>query len=1138
MKSLKVMLCAGVSSLAVAMVAVPVYAQNAAPAVESADEADTVVVVTARRKALQSAIEIKKNSDTIVDSVVADEAGQLPDASITEVLQRVSGVTVSRFAFSQGGTPSFQVEGTGVTVRGLPYNSSTLNGRQAFSANGASGLMWDEVTPELMAGVDIYKASRADILEGGASAIDLRTRLPFDYKKPALELSAGASYGDLSDKVSPNISGLVSRRFDTKLGEMGLLFDIAHSERYEGNDNAQMGAYALQINPERPENDNTALVPTGYNWNQGRSERTRDGVYVAYQWEPKDELTLTSTLFYSQKKSKTYGRGGGWSVDPTLSAQNIPTNATYDSNGAMVSGDLYVGATGIGDPVFGWGGNNWLLEYLPRSDPAYEYIWAFDWSPDYQGTPGDTILDQDCRSTYGSTSTSQPSIDWGKWGQPGMFFCQPTGGSTGTPLNLTGSASASDSTSSTLDWSTSFVWNPTDNMRVRGALQFVHSVAEGRNMGAGITQRSEGLTQASFDVTGDVPKLGGFNAAALVDTDTAHFAQFSYNGADNEGTAIAANIDVDYSLNEDNFFKSVSWGVRAAVREERDNFIGTYWAPISKDWVDYTYPSGQNPDNIGYRAYLTGDYAIGVISPSDYEVYDFPNFMGDDTNSPGAVLVPSESLLKSFDWTRLASFSEDVVNGGLTPQEYYDLNIDQNLGVTNTDIRSTAIYVQTKFGSEGFGIIPRFTGNMGVRVVNGRLRGDGNFRVNQADAFYLNVSDASSALSGIPQGRLYQPIPGSTLREKEIRYIRVLPSVNVKFDVSSEVVVRFAASQGVSQPNLNDIRAGGTIEPNLKALIGQGGASINYLETMTSRGGGADMKPVSFTNLDLTYEWYPRNGTYAYIDVFAKDIKNQDLYDAFYQTQSTPLLDVTDPNNPVEVSVDIPWFYVQNRTTSASEKAKIRGVEIGGRTFLDMLPSPFDGLGISANFTYVDSENPALLANSVKGDGYVPDGLDDPRCNTVSNGDPCLDPSYNPDFGTMPYYGMSKYSYNVELYYSKGAFNTRLAYNWRSKQLMGTSANPLSYVGRGGGPRICTACTDSSSQGRIWDMVPMWSDDAGFLDWSLDYKLNNNVSFGVQANNLTNTKSKTLQEPLPGVFLRYDTYVSDRRVNAYLRMRY
>jgi len=178
------------------------------------------IVITARRQALQTATELKRHSDTIIDSVVADEAGRLPDNSITEVLARVPGVTMSRF---NGSGDAFQVEGTGIQVRGLSNASSMLNGREIFSANGGSGLSWGEVTPELMAAVDVYKATRVDMIEGGTGgAIDLRTKMPFDYKKTTIENSVSGSWGDLVKKVSPSASvrrissSSVMRRFHSR----------------------------------------------------------------------------------------------------------------------------------------------------------------------------------------------------------------------------------------------------------------------------------------------------------------------------------------------------------------------------------------------------------------------------------------------------------------------------------------------------------------------------------------------------------------------------------------------------------------------------------------------------------------------------------------------------------------------------------------------------------------------------------------------------------------------------------------------------------------------------------------------------------------------------------------------------------
>jgi iron complex outermembrane receptor protein len=114
------------------------------------------IVITGRRAALRAATERKRQSETIIDSVVADEAGKLPDQSITEVLQRVAGVTITRFA-ALNDPDHFSVEGSGIQVRGLSGVASRLNGREIFSANNGRALLWGDVTPELMAAVDVYK---------------------------------------------------------------------------------------------------------------------------------------------------------------------------------------------------------------------------------------------------------------------------------------------------------------------------------------------------------------------------------------------------------------------------------------------------------------------------------------------------------------------------------------------------------------------------------------------------------------------------------------------------------------------------------------------------------------------------------------------------------------------------------------------------------------------------------------------------------------------------------------------------------------------------------------------------------------------------------------------------------------------
>src|SRR5215510_15251530 len=120
------------------------------------DDELTEILVTGIRRALQTSQEIKKEADTVVDSITATDIGAFPDKSVAEALQRMTGITVTRFAAS-GDTTHFSAEPSGVVIRGLPQVRSEFNGRDSFNANSSRGLSFGDVSPELMAGVDTYK---------------------------------------------------------------------------------------------------------------------------------------------------------------------------------------------------------------------------------------------------------------------------------------------------------------------------------------------------------------------------------------------------------------------------------------------------------------------------------------------------------------------------------------------------------------------------------------------------------------------------------------------------------------------------------------------------------------------------------------------------------------------------------------------------------------------------------------------------------------------------------------------------------------------------------------------------------------------------------------------------------------------
>ncbi len=1038
----------GMTATAYAQDAVPAKAEDNGAAKSKAD--DTVVVVSARRKALQTATELKKKSDTIIDSVVADEAGRLPDNSITEVLARVPGVTMSRFNTNGD---SFAVEGTGIQVRGLSTPSSLLNGREIFGANGGSGLSWGEVTPELMAAVDVYKATRADMIEGGTGgAIDLRTKMPFDYKKPAIEGALSASYGDLSKKTTPSGSILWTRRFDTPVGEMGLLLDVAYSKL-----NSQDGHLSVEPYFKRYYNGKTVYIPGGFGWGDDHFERERTGFYEAFQWKPNDRLTIWQTMFSSHYVSQNNGTSA-WVADSRI----FPTsgNMTFDSNGFLVAAD-HMSIADLNDGSLGSTvGQGWI--------PSNQQV--------------------NCSGSH-PYGTQAYQLNWGTYPPDCSSKADMTAGS-GRGFNT--------SDNRTSDFSQGFIWNASDSTRVRGALQFVDSNAHSTGMSAGLNDGP--LTGYSMDISGDTPKfkmdysdVPNSSQDALNNRANYAWGYLAYRPSNNHGTMVAANLDVDHDLG-DGFFKTLSAGVRYASRVEHDHYDGTYWTPLGNGWDG-------SP-----QKYVSDGPA------SDSEFYPFADFFHGSVPVPHTFWVPSASLIQSEDYNYIMNtygyFKSSTLPDGTPVKTPYDV-IHNNYGTSRTAVETRSVYIQAKFGSDAgiFGV--PYTGNIGIRYVRTRTFASGNFVFN-ANKFYMTQADANADfmadMTGTSTPRAVTVSSSAQLRSDQSDDSRALPAFNINFKPTDKFFVRFAANQTVSRPSFNDITVAGSGSVNtldnannytdtngqqhkLPGIFNGVGASI----------GNTTLKPTLSTNLDLSFEWYKSNSTTAHLALFHKDLK--DLI-VFGNTIVPFPYSFTKGDGTVVAGTST---LVTTQAKNSSEIAKIQGFEFGGRTFFDSLPGFWSGFGVDANFTYIDSHNPAPLSYDMDGNRYK----------------------------ELPVTGLSKYSANLSLMYSKGNLYAGLAYNWRSRWLMSTNVNGTGTTNSDGTTGSSyTYCSDAAGHcTTLHYALPLYGHEYGQLDFGANYKVNDHIKVYLQANNLTNVRADSEIEVLPGKFYPRNYYESDRRVD-------
>ena len=287
------------ASLLASMIAAPALAQTpvqtppaqTAPQAQDATAVDEIVV-TGFRRSLQTAQAQKQNADQIVDSVVAEDIGKLPDVTASDSLARVTGVQVER-----GGG-----EAGRVLVRGLPDLTTTYNGRDIFTAE-ARFVAIQDFPAGGVAALDVYKSTSSDQVEGGiAGLINVRSRRPFDFS--GLEIAGGvrATYAGQSEEVDPNANLLISNRWDTGRGEVGALLNVSYTQlRYLDSARFNGGGFIADINGGQV-GGNPALIgaryPDAVGIFYGKGDRSRPSVNAALQWRPSETLELYADFLY------------------------------------------------------------------------------------------------------------------------------------------------------------------------------------------------------------------------------------------------------------------------------------------------------------------------------------------------------------------------------------------------------------------------------------------------------------------------------------------------------------------------------------------------------------------------------------------------------------------------------------------------------------------------------------------------------------------------------------------------------------------------------------------------------------------------------------------------------------------------
>jgi TonB-dependent receptor len=267
------------------------FAQAAAPATSAKGELEEVIV-TGVRASVESALETKRDATQIVDAISAEDIGKLPDNSVSEALQRVTGIQIAR---ARG-------DANLVLIRGLPDIVTTINNRQIFTAANRSVSLAD-IPADLVKQVQVFKTQEADQFTGGlVGAINVDLRRPFDFQGLEVAGSVRGIYSDETDKTDPIVSGLVSDRWQTDAGEFGAMVSVSYQDKNYLEANTFNGTYDLvtlpAINPTAGHLTDQVYRPFVIGSIYTVGETKRKSANVSFQWAPNDRTKLYLDGFY------------------------------------------------------------------------------------------------------------------------------------------------------------------------------------------------------------------------------------------------------------------------------------------------------------------------------------------------------------------------------------------------------------------------------------------------------------------------------------------------------------------------------------------------------------------------------------------------------------------------------------------------------------------------------------------------------------------------------------------------------------------------------------------------------------------------------------------------------------------------
>jgi iron complex outermembrane receptor protein len=947
------------------------------------------IVVTGFRASLQNALNIKRQSNQIVDAITAEDIADFPDANLAESIQRLPGVSIDR---DNG-------EGRTITVRGLggDFQQTRLNGADAQSvaggngsdagANRSRGFDFNTFASELFGGVKITKSTSASNDEGSLGAIiDLTTGRPLAYKSNRFAIGLEGEYRENGETWNPRFTALASVQLTETFGVLG---SVAYQKQKQ-----QIDRYARSIGQFEYVYRNSQIMGVTPN-TFGFARPSTAGTGATFGSDPAAYALLTPTTIIPAlpsigRQELEYERLGA-----TATAQWRPTDGTEIIVDGVYSRYDQDSTTYAITPI-GLNRNGTNARAQQTGSNGLRPVGNTNYFPDRIALYPNCVpsATADCSGTQGSATTL-----------PGYQNSR-------NPFNL----------------------NPFDYYNNPASPGYVASANQTGFYDQLIGRPSTRVRAAHVNEFGQADYLQldnvDWRSSADAQFGSTEFYQGTVNATQEFTDRFRAEATLGYSRSE---FRAL--GLLAEFNAiDRNGYVFDdregEKMPVFNPGFDVASPQSwtlvKGLSTIrNFNSYVNNEFRVGRLNftldaiPDDmtirfggtYKKFKFQSNQrrrNQDIEAINPTLaeagIPITNLGQTVDFGKGLQVSQG------TPTSFYAPSLDafrSQFGIDCDCVNKWGDYRGVADGRQANNVTEEdmsgfFQVDYDVELFGRPLRGDVGLRVART---YVTGEGAIGGTDGAAG------IPVSAKNE----YYDWLPSTNIVFEPAEDFLIRFAAAKVMARPQLASLTPGTTSFPNLTGGLNSAGAAPSVTI------GNPFLNPFRATNYDLSFEkYFGRDGLIS-VTFFKKDIESFPQQIA----GEGPLSSVLSPEIYAQI---VPLFtnaafraYVERggtfnvRQFRDAPGGEIKGVEVNLQSNFFFLPAPFDKMGVIANYTHIDSKLNYLTGTVT---GATQTGSNGVAANSFAEG---------------PFLNTSPDAFNATLYYEDSVFSARASGAFRKR---------------------------------------------------------------------------------------------------------